>query len=74
MGIQDIKSNVKAIQQSHLIPISRKKNLLHIQLQTIQLLFLETNDMITPEEKQEAQLLCEDIQNYLDSFFLEVTV
>lgn len=74
MGIQEIKSNVKAIQQSRLIPISRKQNLLHIQLQTIQLLFLETNELITSEEKQEAQLLCEDIQLYLNSFFLEAIV
>ena len=67
MGIQDIKSNVKAIQNSRFIPFVRKQTLLLTQLQTIDLLFLEDSELTSQQDRNEAQLLSDEIQSYLTS-------
>ena len=74
MGIQDIKSNVNAIKNSHLIPFVRKQSLLLTQLQTIDFLFLNTAELVSSKEKQEAKFLANEIQSYLESFSSEIVV
>ncbi|MDN6626845.1 MAG: hypothetical protein L0K82_06485 [Pisciglobus halotolerans] len=71
MGIQDIKSNVKAIQNSRLIPFARKQTLLLNQLQTIDLLFLENSELNSQQDRDEAQLISDEIQFYLTSFLAQ---
>lgn len=72
MSMQDIAWNVKVIQNSRVIPTSRKQNLLLTQLETINVLFLDPSNTISLQERGEAQRLSDEIQFYLEYSLIQI--
>lgn len=72
MSMQDIARNIKVIQNSRVIPTTRKQNLLLTQLQTINVLFLDHSNTISLQEREEAQRLSDEIQFFLESSLIQI--